>query len=101
MERVVSLLNEWCILLTLRDVLNRIRWDPDKSRRTYEITYIHRGAPSDKRTIPFSNVKEIHSSWFDYLDPEIGEAIIPFHRILEVRDVESGKKVWKKREKQL
>jgi hypothetical protein len=82
--------------LTLRDLLNRIRWNPEERERAYEITYIHRGASENKRTIPFSGIKEIHSSWFTYTDPEGGEVSIPFHRVLEVRDIESGRPIWKK-----
>lgn len=82
--------------MTLRDVLNKIRWNPEDGGRAYEITYLHRGVSGNKRTIPFSSVKEIHSSWFTYTDPEGGEVSIPFHRILEVRDFGSGKPVWKK-----
>jgi len=83
--------------LTLRDVLNRIRWNPEERGRAYEITYIHRGASENKRTIPFSSIKEIHSSWFTYTDPEGDEVTIPLHRVLEVRDTELGKTVWRKR----
>ena len=83
--------------MTLRDILNRIRWNPEEKGRTYEITYIHRGAEGDKRVIPFSSIEEIHSSWFTYTDPEGGEVTIPFHRVLEVRDAESGKVIWRKR----
>lgn len=83
--------------MTLRNVLNRIKWDPEESGQAYEITYVHRGVTGDKRTIPFSSIKEIHSSWFIYVDLDVGEVTIPFHRILEVRHAESGKLVWKKR----
>jgi len=82
--------------LTLREVLNRIRWNPEERGRAYEITYIHRGASENKLTIPFSSIKDIHSSWFTYTDAEGGEVTIPFHRVLEVRDIESGKPIWKK-----
>jgi len=83
--------------LKLRDVLNRMRWNPEERGQAYEVTYLHRGALQNKRTIPFSSIKEIHSSWFTYTDPEGGDVLIPFHRVLEVREIESGKLVWKKR----
>lgn len=83
--------------MTLRDVLNRIRWNPEERGRTYEITYIHRGAPENKRTISFSSIEEIHSSWFTYTDNDGGEVTIPFHRVLLVQDTESGRILWKKR----
>jgi uncharacterized protein (UPF0248 family) len=83
--------------LTLREVLNRIRWDREKSKQAYEVSYVHRGATGDKRTIPFSSILEIHSSWFTYTDPDAGEVVIPFHRVLEIREVESGHTVWRSR----
>ncbi|MCJ7635611.1 RNA repair domain-containing protein [Candidatus Bathyarchaeota archaeon] len=86
--------------MTLRDILNRIRWD-SKEKRICEITYIHRGASKDERMIPFSCIEEIHSSWFTYFDPGSGEVTIPFHRILQVQDIKSGEVLWKKRGRQL
>jgi uncharacterized protein (UPF0248 family) len=83
--------------LTLRDVLNRIRWDREKTKLSYEVSYVHRGATGDKRTIPFSNIREIHSSWFMYTDPDDGDVMIPFHRVLEVREVGSEQILWRSR----
>jgi uncharacterized protein (UPF0248 family) len=85
--------------LPLRDVLNRIRWDREKTELSYEVSYVHRGATGDKRSIPFSDIREIHSSWFTYTDSDDGEVMIPFHRVLEVREVESRHTVWRSRRK--
>jgi len=86
--------------MTLRDVLNRIRWDPQNDNNVYQITYIHRGDVGDRRTILFSDIQEIHSSWFSYESPDSGETTIPFHRVTEVRNQKSGEILWKKRVKQ-
>ncbi len=82
--------------MTLRDVLNRLRWNPQEKGHDYLITYTHRGAEGDMRSILFSQIQEIHSSWFTYVDPESEEVTIPFHRILEVADITSGEILWKK-----
>ncbi len=86
--------------MTLRDVLNRIRWDPQSGSSVYQITYIHRGDVGDRRTILFSDIQEIHSSWFSYESSDSGEITIPFHRVIEVRNQKSGEILWKKRVKQ-
>ena len=83
--------------MTLRDVLNRILWDPREKVSQYCLTFIHRGAPGDARTVPVSDIEEVHSSWFLLRDRMEGLVTIPFHRVLEVRDVGSGKTVWQKR----
>jgi uncharacterized protein (UPF0248 family) len=83
--------------LTLRDVLNRILWDPRERVSEYEVTYIHRGASGNMRTIPVSDIEEVRSSWFLLRDPNEGLITIPFHRVLEVREISSGKVVWQKR----
>lgn len=86
--------------MTLREVLNRIKWDPQSGSSVYQITYIHRGDVGDKRTILFSDIREIHASWFLYESSYSGEITIPFHRVIEVRNQKSGEVIWKKREKQ-
>jgi uncharacterized protein (UPF0248 family) len=86
--------------MTLRDVLNRIRWDPRSDSSVYQITYIHRGDVGDKRTILFSDIQEIHSSWFLYESSDSGEITIPLHRVIEVRNQKSGEIIWRKRGKQ-
>ncbi len=93
---MVSLLKS----MTLREVLNRIRWAPQSGNSVYQITYIHRGAVGDKRTILFSDIHEIHASWFLYESSDSGETTIPLHRVTEVRNQESGEVIWKKRERQ-
>jgi len=81
--------------LTLRDALNKILWDKRQNPTEYEVTFIHRGAPSDTRTIRFSSIVIIGSSWFVYCDGE--EVLIPYHRVLAVRNARTGVTIWSKR----
>ena len=83
--------------MTLRDVLNRILWDPREKGLPYCLTFIHRGAPGDARTVMVSDIEEVRSSWFLLRDRAEGLVTIPFHRVLEVREIGSGKTVWQKR----
>lgn len=82
--------------MTVREFLNKIFWDPRENRFDYEIAFIHRGAPMDRKILPCSLIKEVKSSWFTYESKEEGEVIIPFHRIIEIRNVKTGQTVWKR-----
>jgi uncharacterized protein (UPF0248 family) len=81
--------------LTLRDTLNKILWDRRLDPAEYEVTFIHRGAPSDLRTIRFDSITSIGSSWFLYRDGD--EVLIPFHRVLRVTKTRTGEVIWGKR----
>ena len=84
------------IKMRIRDLLNRLRWHPEEDIQDYEITFIHRGAFQDKKTIPTEEIGEILSSYFTYKErKEI--VVIPFHRILEIRNKKTGEIAWKKR----
>jgi len=82
---------------TVRDVLNKLLWDPRESIADHELTYIHRGAPGDMRTIPCNLIEEVKISWFTYRSQEEVETFIPFHRVLEIRNVKTGQTLWEKR----
>jgi len=82
--------------LTLRDVLNRIIWDPHERASEYEVTFVHRGAPGDIRKVSVSEIEEVHRSWFLLRSQEEESATIPLHRVLEIRQVSSGRIVWQK-----
>jgi len=82
--------------MTLREFLNRIFWDPRENRADYEVVFIHRGAYMDRKSLPCSLIKEVKSSWFTYESEEEGEVVIPFHRIIEIRNVKTGQIVWRR-----
>ena len=79
----------------IRDVLNKILWDKNEGSHDYVVTFIHRGAIDDRRTIPFNSIVNIFSSHFVYRRGE-EEVYIPFHRILEIKNVRTGRVTWKK-----
>jgi uncharacterized protein (UPF0248 family) len=81
----------------LKNILNRLRWDSREDAEKYLITYVHRGAPDDRKRVRASEILKLGNSYFT-LQSESGEDVtIPFHRILEVRETESGTVVWKSR----
>ncbi len=82
--------------MRIRDFLNRIFWDPRENRTDYEVIFIHRGAYMDRKSLPCTAIKEVRSSWFIYETPEEGEVLIPFHRIIEIRNLKTGKTAWKR-----
>jgi uncharacterized protein (UPF0248 family) len=87
--------------LIVRDLLNKLLWDPKEKRADYELSFIHRGATGDVKTIPCNAIMEVKVSWFTYLGEEEDEIIIPFHRILEVRNVKTGQTWWRKRSRRI
>ena len=84
----------------IRNFLNRLNWDTDRiyNKRYYEINYIHRGAPNDNLKVNCSEILKVNPSTFEIFDEKIGEIkIIPFHRILEIRDMKENKIIYKKK----
>lgn len=80
-----------------RDALNKILWDRRLKVADYEITFIHRGAERDEKTIPCSSVVKVGRSWFLYRGNKSRfETFIPFHRILTIRNVRNGNILWLK-----
>ena len=82
--------------MTVRSVLNKIFWDPKERRDEYVVTFIHRGAPLDRKSLSCQLIKEIKSSWLTYESETEGEVVIPFHRILEIKNIKTGETVWMK-----
>ncbi|MCS7386961.1 MAG: RNA repair domain-containing protein [archaeon GB-1867-005] len=80
----------------IREILNRIFWHPNEDPKKYEIVFVHRGAPNNLKVIPAWCIVKVNPGSFEY---SIGGeyARIPFHRIVVIRDVKSGKIVWRSR----
>ncbi len=81
----------------LKNILNRFFWDKAVSPNDYELSFVHRGAPDDTKTIPVSSVEKVGGSWFAYRADNDGETTIPFHRILKIRNIRTGQVLWKSR----
>ena len=79
----------------LRNILNRLRWDEKENPEDYLITYRHRGAPSDAKQIKASMIRTLGKSYFTIQEDPVGEeSLIPFHRILEIRNVRDDSIIW-------
>jgi uncharacterized protein (UPF0248 family) len=81
----------------LKNILNRLRWDSREDAEKYLITYVHRGAPDDRKRVRASQILKLGKSYFTLQSTSGEDATIPFHRILEVRDTKTGNVVWKSR----
>lgn len=76
---------------TCREVLKRHRWDPNRSLEGLTITYRHRGAPGDERTIPIDVVADLTKSFIVTEE----ETRIPYHRVLRID--RGDEPVWERR----
>ena len=81
----------------LRNVLNKLRWDKRENAEKYLITYRHRGVQGDVKRIRASDVQKLGKSYFTLSDEPNSEAVIPFHRIIEIRNLQEGKVIWRSR----
>lgn len=77
--------------MTLRDFLNRARFR-DGNLDAMELAVVHRGAPGDLRVLPGSRITEIGAAGVT-VELDEAEAFIPYHRVLEVREV-GGETLW-------
>jgi len=85
----------------LKNILNRVRWDKQEHPENYLITYRHRGAPDDVKRIRASSVMRLGKSYFTLQDAgSDDETVIPFHRILEVRNTSDDSVIWVSRKKE-
>jgi hypothetical protein len=80
----------------LKNILNKLRWDTRENPENYLITYRHRGAPGDTKQISASQIMKLGKSYFT-LSEDSDETTIPFHRILEIRNLNDGSVIWRKR----
>ena len=81
----------------LKNILNKVIWDRRENPEDYVITFVHRGAVEDLKTIPFARIQDVGNSWFTYQDDAENETTIPFHRVTSVKNTRSGEVIWKKR----
>jgi uncharacterized protein (UPF0248 family) len=78
----------------LKNILNRLRWDSSENPANYLITYRHRGAPGDMKQIRGSQIKGLGKSYFTMQEGSGDETLIPFHRILEIRNTLDESVIW-------
>jgi len=77
----------------LRNLLNRLLWDPHTSSNEYIIAFRSRGAPGDVEEINAENLVKVTR---DYIYIRSGNELkaIPLHRIAYIRHVRSGKDIY-------
>ncbi len=83
----------------LKNILNKLRWDASEKVDEYLITYRHRGAPGDSKTVKASAILKLGKSYFTLPSESDDEVTIPFHRVLEVRNKATQEVIWKSRRK--
>jgi hypothetical protein len=66
-----------------RRMLNELKWHPNKVLKNVRVTYIHRGAPGNRRTINSEDIVALERS-FILISMEKENTRIPYHRITEI-----------------
>lgn len=85
--------------ISLRALLNKLLWDNRFNIGDYSLTFIHRGAKEDKKVIPCRLITKVEKLGFTFeSSPENKEmeTFIPYHRILEIKNVRTGEILWQK-----
>lgn len=70
----------------IRALLNKIRWHSGLNPEDFEVHIIHRGAPNDVKVIPATSITVVLRSCFKFRDSDGDEKVIPYHRVLLIRD---------------
>jgi len=84
----------------LKNIFNKIFWDKRENPKDYSVTFVHRGALGDAKSISASIIEKVGHSWFTYSSGEEESTVIPFHRIVEVRNIKSKEVLWRSRKMQ-
>jgi len=68
------------MMITARDILNRLKWKEGESLGDAVIYYVHRGAPGDSRAVSGSAVLKLDKFCFEL---NTGSCI-PYHRVYRI-----------------
>ena len=68
------------MMITARDILNRLKWKEGESLDEAVIYYVHRGAPGDSRTVSGSGVMKLDKFCFELATG----SCIPYHRVYRI-----------------
>lgn len=82
--------------MKIRDILNRIYWHNDENKGDYEIFFVHRGAPNNLKSFFANNIVKIEKESVKYKNENGNIVAIPFHRIVLIRNIKTGKILWEK-----
>ncbi|MEM2907364.1 MAG: RNA repair domain-containing protein [Candidatus Odinarchaeota archaeon] len=80
--------------MRINDLLNKLRWDPYFKNKIVRITYVHRGVAGNTREITSDKINRISDAYFTYINNSGEEIVIPYHRILIIRDEKSKEVLW-------
>jgi uncharacterized protein (UPF0248 family) len=83
-------------MIPIRELLARIRWDPEFGRARFEIAYVDHKRKALVR-LPFERIRmpEEHRFTFEALEDDGSVRSVPYHRVREVwRD---GELVWSRK----
>ena len=75
---------------TIKDLINKIRWDKRESPFDYVLVYIDLGK---EKEIPYTAIKRLEGN-FMIVEKEGKEVEIPLHRIKKVK--KKGKIIWQR-----
>jgi hypothetical protein len=68
------------MMITARDILNRLKWKGDESLNEAMIYYVHRGAPGDSRAVSGGDVIKLDKFCFEL----VTGSCIPYHRVYKI-----------------
>ncbi len=79
---------------TIRDFLNKLKWDKREDPGNYMIYYISRGAPGDIEKISADKIVNIYSRGFEFKEDN-NIKYIPYHRIIIIKNIKDNIFVFK------
>lgn len=74
--------------------MNGLKWHHHALERV-RISYVHRGAPDDERTVSGADVVDLGPSFMELRSDDAMPAMVPYHRVLRI--VLDGAMVWERR----
>lgn len=86
--------------MIVRNFLNRLLWDDEykKIRTNFAITYVHRGAPDDEKTINAMDIKSVLATGFEIYSEDFERVVkIPYHRIKYIVNLSTEEVIYRKR----
>ncbi|MEM2214499.1 MAG: RNA repair domain-containing protein [Candidatus Nezhaarchaeales archaeon] len=81
----------------IRELLNKIRWHNKLNPEDFEVHILHRGVPNDIKVIPAASITEVLKDCFKFRDLNGDEKVIPYHRVLLIRDRVRGHVLYKRK----
>ncbi|MCD6368961.1 MAG: DUF504 domain-containing protein [Thermoproteales archaeon] len=79
----------------LRELLNKIIWDPRVNPEIFEICFISRGFPGDVERVRCNNLVKVTRDYF-YIEENNRVKKIPLHRVIYVKDLRKNVVVYSK-----